>query len=129
MDEPLRWKRYQMFLSGMTPAEIAEKEGVHVVTVRACIKVYKDRAKKREEREKRIANVPIWSSTPPTVPGWYWCRHPKRYDTHLTMCVRVLPGTGDGLVVLWPGEGTLDAKLVADIPLGIEWYGPITPPE
>ena len=65
---------------------------------------------------------PLWSSTPPTVPGWYWCR--TEFKT--TAIVNLYDSFGD-IYVAWSGN-TNDSKL-SEVACVLEWCGPITPPE
>ena len=58
---------------------------------------------------------PVWSYTPPTVPGWYWCSFNDR--------INAPPAYFDG--TFWTNTGAWedeDNKIT-------EWCGPITPPE
>jgi hypothetical protein len=64
--------------------------------------------------------APQWTSTPPTVPGWYWARTPKG-GVYPVEVVRPDPD-GTDQVVYWPGG----CSSHDDFDL---WCGPITPPE
>lgn len=118
-----REKRYDMFMAGMSAKEIAEKEGVHIATVYQCIRVIKKRI---EENKKRtdIRNQSRWSTTPPTMPGWYWWKSPNS-DAMLVKISRFM--FDDEMVIQCVGTDTitpLDA-----VRNNSKWCGPLTPPE
>lgn len=76
-------------------------------------------------------NKPVWSKTPPTVPGWYWWRGsvPDRAGTFM---VEVVDRFYDGLTMVFhefPFD--IDDERIYSIYIGnnVEWCGPLTPPE
>jgi hypothetical protein len=78
------------------------------------------RANARANRlERELATLRgTWTSTPPTVPGWYWARQKEPATNRNPYPVRV---DEDGCV--WEDDGWRPRQ---DFDL---WCGPITPPE
>lgn len=60
-----------------------------------------------------------WSTTRPSVPGWYWWRY-DRTASRLSICDLVLVNG----VLMGRGPGGCNLELVDDG----EWFGPLLPP-
>lgn len=65
-----------------------------------------------------------WTTTPPTVPGWYWLRTAGDARGEVVRVARDPDGPAAGLAVYRAGY-----ELDEDFPAGAEWAGPLTPPE
>lgn len=73
-----------------------------------------------------------WTTTPPTVPGYYWLRNYKCQDGTSHQGPEVVHCPID----FWTGHLTQNVFFTgSDLSFGIdefleaEWYGPIEPPE
>ena len=65
----------------------------------------------------------VWSSEPPKVPGYYWCRDEKYSSVVEVVQMRDAWGK-DSLFLFYPGN-----DVEAYIPQGREWAGPIQAPQ
>lgn len=52
----------------------------------------------------------MWTTTPPTTPGWYWYYGPRGYSNDLQVCHVMVGGCGK------------DAHVIRIIDGGIYWY-------
>lgn len=71
-----------------------------------------------------------WTKTLPTVAGWYWVRRAGRPTDGVARVVFALSRNGvmNALVGLERWRWNTDGTDYVGRP-GVEWYGPLTPPE
>ena len=78
---------------------------------------------KAAEAWNSLPRALVWSSEPPKVPGYYWCRDEKYSSVVEVVQMRDAWGK-DSLFLFYPGN-----DVEAYIPQGREWAGPIQAPQ
>jgi hypothetical protein len=69
----------------------------------------------------------VWTKTPPSTPGWYWCRGVRGAD--VTPEVVLVGRTAMGVLVVSATNFSTRLPLATYINWMAEWAGPIAPPE